>query len=156
MFSTMGSRPMTRRGSFNSATACIAPSTAAAPPMSPFMASMPPGSFRLMPPVSKVTPLPMKTRGWELEIRDWGLFSRTTKRGGVALPCETASTPPMCCSAISFSVSTVQVRPVRVAMSCAWSASAVGVSTLGARLMRSRAKLTPCAMASPARAPAVT
>ena len=45
------------------ASACIRPTTQAAPAMSPFMSSMPAAGLIEMPPVSKQTPLPMKATG---------------------------------------------------------------------------------------------
>ena len=41
----------------------MSPTTQAAPAMSPFMSSMPAAPLIEMPPVSKVTPLPMKATG---------------------------------------------------------------------------------------------
>ena len=61
MFSTMGIMPTTRCLGLSRDTAMSVAATAAAPDISPFMASMPEDCFRLMPPVSKVTPLPTRT-----------------------------------------------------------------------------------------------
>ncbi len=60
MFSTVGMMPVTRSGSSSSDAARNAPRTAAAPDMSYFMRSMSSRGLRLIPPVSKVTPLPIK------------------------------------------------------------------------------------------------
>ncbi len=51
-----------------SASACMGPVTQAAPPMSPFMSSMPPAGLIEMPPVSKTTPLPTKQTGLAASI----------------------------------------------------------------------------------------
>ena len=40
----------------------MSPTTQAAPPMSPFMSSMPAAGLMEMPPVSNTTPLPMKAK----------------------------------------------------------------------------------------------
>ncbi len=63
MFSTSPQTPMTLTLALRAASACIAPATAPAPPMSHFMSSMPGGGLSVMPPVSKVTPLPTRTTG---------------------------------------------------------------------------------------------
>ena len=66
--------------------------TAAAPLMSNFISSMPGGSLSEMPPVSKVTPLPTSTTGGlsDFSERVPARCSSTMKRGGCALPCDTA------------------------------------------------------------------
>ncbi|MNI78866.1 hypothetical protein D3C73_1352810 [compost metagenome] len=53
-------------GSFSSSTARRVPNTLAAPHMSYFISSMPAPGLRLMPPVSKVMPLPTSTNGLSL------------------------------------------------------------------------------------------
>ena len=53
---------MIRTVGFSCAIARIAPSTAAPPPMSYFIFSMPSAGLMEMPPVSKVTPLPISPR----------------------------------------------------------------------------------------------
>ena len=63
MFSTSPMMPTTLALALRSATAFITPTTQAAPAMSPFMSSMPEDGLIEMPPVSKVTPLPMKATG---------------------------------------------------------------------------------------------
>jgi hypothetical protein len=62
MFSAQPMRPCTSTSGFVAATAAIRAITLAAPPMSPFISSMPGAGLMQMPPVSKVRPLPTKTR----------------------------------------------------------------------------------------------
>ena len=63
MFSTRPMAPTTLTFAFRAASACISPTTQAAPPMSPFMSSMLAAGLMEMPPVSKQTPLPIKATG---------------------------------------------------------------------------------------------
>ena len=63
MFSAQATTATMFRGKSNCVTACITPMTVAAPPMSYFISSMPAPGFRLIPPVSKVMPLPTKAIG---------------------------------------------------------------------------------------------
>ena len=60
MFSTRPIAPIALTLALRAASACISPTTQAAPAMSPFMSSMPAAGLIEMPPVSKHTPLPMK------------------------------------------------------------------------------------------------
>ena len=62
MFSTEGTMPVTGIVGFNCAMARMAPSTAAAPHMSYFIFSMSWAGLMEMPPLSKVTPLPISAR----------------------------------------------------------------------------------------------
>ena len=55
--------PTTSAFALRPASAAISPITVPAPAMSHFMSSMPPAGLMEMPPVSKVTPLPMKASG---------------------------------------------------------------------------------------------
>ena len=66
-------------------------STAAAPAMSPFISHMRSPGFRLMPPESKVMPLPTRQRVSVLGLR--GTWRRMTMRGGCALPAPTRRSP---------------------------------------------------------------
>ncbi len=63
MFSTRPMAPTALTFALRAASACIRPTTQAAPPMSPFMSSMLAAALIEMPPVSKQTPLPMKATG---------------------------------------------------------------------------------------------
>ena len=63
MFSTRPIAPTALTLALRAASACIRPTTQAAPAMSPFMSSMPAAGLIEMPPVSKHTPLPMKATG---------------------------------------------------------------------------------------------
>ena len=63
MFSTIPMAPTALTLALRAASACISPTTQAAPAMSPFMSSMPAAGLIEMPPVSKHTPLPMKATG---------------------------------------------------------------------------------------------
>ncbi len=63
MFSTRPIAPTALTFALRAASACISPTTQAAPAMSPFMSSMPAAGLIEMPPVSKHTPLPMNATG---------------------------------------------------------------------------------------------
>ncbi len=63
MFSTSAQTATTFALALRPAISFMAPVTAPAPPMSHFMSSMPPAGFSEMPPVSKVTPLPISSHG---------------------------------------------------------------------------------------------
>ncbi|MNE74324.1 hypothetical protein D3C80_1703980 [compost metagenome] len=71
MFSAQASRPTRLIGSCISSTARKVPSTLAAPHMSYFISSMPAPGLRLMPPVSKVMPLPTSTNGLSAFLPPW-------------------------------------------------------------------------------------
>src|SRR6187431_2170899 len=63
MFSTSPMAPIAFTLALRAASACISPTTQAAPAMSPFMSSMLAAGLIEIPPVSKHTPLPMKASG---------------------------------------------------------------------------------------------
>ena len=63
MFSTRPMAPTALTFALRPASACISPTTQAAPPMSPFISSMLAAPLMEMPPVSKQTPLPTKATG---------------------------------------------------------------------------------------------
>ena len=71
--------------------ACMAPSTAAAPPMSDFIASMDFAGLRDRPPESNVIPLPASTSVFAAPA---GACSSRTSRGGCTEPCPTPRIPP--------------------------------------------------------------
>ncbi len=126
------------------ASAAISPATTPAPAMSHFMSSMPPAGLMLMPPVSKVTPLPMKAIGFDPSLAP---FQRMiTARGSLSLPCATPSRAPKPSFAISLGPSTSTVRPNRVSASQRRAIS-TGFSTLGGSAIRSRLTVTPSASA---------
>ena len=82
---------------------------AAAPPMSPFMSSMPAAGLIEMPPVSKTTPLPMKASG--LARFDLApCHCMTATRAGRTLPCATDSSVFILSS---FSASTSRISTSR-------------------------------------------
>ena len=79
--------------------------------MSNFMSSMPPAGLMEMPPVSKVTPLPMKAIGLVVALAflplpppppDAPSHCITTMRGSLSLPCATPSSAPKPSFRISF------------------------------------------------------
>ena len=72
--------PTTLTFALRAASACISPVTAAAPPMSPFMSSMPAAGLIELPPVSNTTPLPTKATGLSLALPPFHCM--TTRRGG--------------------------------------------------------------------------
>ena len=68
MFSTRPRMPTALTLALRAASAYIAPATAAEPAMSVIISSMPSAGLRLMPPVSKQTPLPTKAIGGALGV----------------------------------------------------------------------------------------
>ena len=93
MFSTRPIAPIALTLALRPASACISPTTQAAPAMSPFMSSMLAAGLIEMPPVSKHTPLPMKASGgvpflppFQRMIDDAALLRE---------PCPTPSSAPM-------------------------------------------------------------
>ena len=83
--------------------------------MSNFMSSMFCAGLIEMPPVSKVTPLPMSTTGDVAPPR----YSNTMKRGSSALPCATASSAPIFSRTMAALSSTVTDMPCRLPRSSA-------------------------------------
>ena len=93
MFSTRPIAPIALTFALRPASACISPTTQAAPAMSPFMSSMLAAGLIEMPPVSKHTPLPMKASGAAPFLPP---FQRMiTTRLSCAEPCPTPSSAPM-------------------------------------------------------------
>ena len=110
MFSTRPRMPTALTLALRAASAYIAPTTAAAPPMSVIISSMPSAGLRLMPPVSKQTPLPTKAIGaafGSLAPFHWITASWLSR----TLPWPTPSSAPMPSFFISFSPSTSTSRP---------------------------------------------
>ena len=62
MFSASGAQASTATGIFSAAIANTAATTAAAPDISDFIASIPCAGFKAKPPVSKVIPLPTNAK----------------------------------------------------------------------------------------------
>ena len=145
MFSTKPMMPTALTLALRAASACIRPVTAAAPPMSPFMSSMPAAGLIEMPPESKTTPLPTKATGLSFGLPPFHCM--TTRRGGLTEPCATPSSAPMPSFFISFSVRTSTLTP-SASSSLALAANSTGPSTLAGSLTRSRASTTPSATAS--------
>ena len=126
------------------ARAIMVPVTAAAPPMSHFMSSMPSAGLIEMPPVSKQTPLPTKARGWapasppfHFMIASW--LSRR-------LPWPTPNRVRMPSFSISASPRISTSRP-RLSSAFTRLANSAGYRTLAGSDTRSRAKITPSATA---------
>ena len=143
MFSTSPTRPTASTFALRPASAAISPTTAPAPAMSHFMSSMPPAGLMLMPPVSKVTPLPMKASG--LAPAPSCRPAAPTRRATASPPCaarwrcpaprRAARRSPA--SSISFGPSTSTFRPSVVSF-LQRSANSAGFSTLAGSLTRSR------------------
>lgn len=89
IFSAMASTPTTLALAFLPAMARMAPSTAAAPPMSPFISSICSAGLIERPPLSKVSPLPTSTSG--LSSAALPCQRNTAKMGARVLPCPTAA-----------------------------------------------------------------
>ena len=107
MFSTRPMTPTTLALALREASACMRPTTQAAPAMSPFMSSMPPPGLIEMPPESKHTPLPMNDDR-RLVVAARPFQRMTTTRLSRAEPWPTASSArmPSFSSAASSSTST--------------------------------------------------
>ncbi len=153
MFSVQGMMPTTRRGTSERPSASNSPRMAAAPAMSPFISCILAAGFRLMPPVSKVMPLPTNTSGFWSSV-PLGACSMTTSRGSSSAPRNTEAKAPMPISTSSTRPSERARMPYFFAMASACPARWPGVTKLGGPLTRSRARATPAAAASPLRAAA--
>ena len=109
MFSTRPMAPTALTFALRAASACIRPTTQAAPAMSPFMSSMPAAALIEMPPVSKQTPLPMKATGCSPRLPP---FQRMiTMRPGRVEPCATPSSAPMPSLVMALTSSTSTSTP---------------------------------------------
>ena len=89
MFSTRPTTPTALTRAWRAASASMVPITAPAPAMSHFMSSMPAAGLIEMPPVSKVTPLPMKASGASFALPPF--HSITTMRASWEDPWATPS-----------------------------------------------------------------
>ena len=144
MFSAQASQPTTVTSSPSAATACTAPTTAAAPPMSDFIHSMDFGGLSERPPESKVMPLPTR---WTVVFALRVVCSRRTSRGGRDEPSPTPRMPPYPPASSAASSSTSTFTPCGSTAARAASASAAGGRWPGGRFTRSRAVRTPAARA---------
>ena len=89
IFSTSPTIPTTLALALRKASVRITPATVPAPPMSMVISSMPPAGLRLIPPVSKTTPLPTNASG--AASLSPPFHCMTTTFEGLADPCPTAS-----------------------------------------------------------------
>ena len=97
IFSVRGVTVTTLIGRPSWAIARVLATTAAAPPMSARMRSMPALGFKLVPPVSNVIPLPTRARGAALASgAPWYWIS--TNLHGCSEPCATERNKFMFCS----------------------------------------------------------
>ena len=147
MFSTRPRMPMALTFALRRASTCISPVTAAAPPISPFMSSMPAPGLIEMPPLSKTTPLPMKATGLSRPAAA-PFHCITASRGGLAEPCDTPRSAPMPSSPAFPAHREFRPRRRTASSALAFSANSTGPSTFGGSLTRSRARTTPSATAS--------
>ncbi len=139
-FSTAGIRPTTLSGRPRVATAVMAPRTAAPPPMSIFISSIPSEGFSEMPPASKTTPLPIRTTGAASFLAP--RYSMTISRGSRTLPWATPSIAPIPSSSNSSRSRMRQSKPHSSASSRAFPAKNSGDLTLPGSLTMSRATPT--------------
>ena len=146
MLSVIGRKPSTRTFAPSAAMARNAPSTAAAPPMSPFMPTMASAGFSDRPPESNVMPLPTSAT---VPSALAGAYSRRRKRAGCSEPRFTPSRPPRFCLRISFSSHTVTSKPDWSPTAAACLASLAGVSDPPGSFSRSHAQHTASATTSP-------
>ena len=106
MFSVQTASATTRVFTPSAAQAAVALSTAAAPPMSVFIVSMPCAVLSDRPPESNVMPLPTKN---SVFFAPGGLYSRRIRRGGWSEPSDTPRNAPRRSFSIFFSSQTVAV-----------------------------------------------
>ena len=152
MFSQAATMPTTLTGARIEASASSVPKTLAAPPMSNFISSMAAPGFRLMPPVSKVMPLPTRATGATPERPPW--YSMTMNLSGSSEPRATDRNEPIFSLRTSVSPRIFTRKPLwRRARSLAVFAKCVGVQTLPGRLARLRVSATPAPMAAPSSRP---
>ena len=107
MFSQPAKTPITLIDKLSSASACIAPKTPAAPPISYFISSMPKPGFNEIPPLSNVRPLPTNTNG--LESSPAPSYFMMLINDSLTEPRPTARYEPIPSSSISFSPTIVVV-----------------------------------------------
>ena len=149
MFSTRPTRPTASTLALRPASAAISPTTAPAPAMSHFMSSIPPAGLMEMPPVSKVTPLPMNATGLPAAFFPFPpapFHCITTSRASLEEPWATPSSAPMPSFFISFGPSTSTSMP-SFSSSLQRSAISSGWRMFGGSETRSRARKTPSATA---------
>ena len=108
---------------------------------------MPAAGLMLMPPVSKVTPLPMNTTGFSSARPSGAPFHCiTTMRGGCALPIDTPSSEPKPSASSSDWPNVSIFNPSSVSFSIR-VANSGGLRMLAGSLTRSRVMNTPRAIA---------
>ncbi len=131
MFSTRPMAPTTLALALRLASACIRPTTQAAPAMSPFMSSMPAAGLSEMPPESKQTPLPMKATGCASFAPP---FQRiTTTRLGRIEPWPTPSSAPMPSRSIA-GTSRISTSTPSFSSPLAFSAKDFGIKLVGRQI----------------------
>ena len=133
---------MTRCGTPSRAAASTVASTTPAPLMSVFIVTMPSRGLMLMPPLSKVMPLPTSTTCERCSPRRprGGVQATRTSAGGVADPPPTASRPPNPPAARAAASSTSTSTPgTSRASSTAVAATHIGFFTDDGVVARSRA-----------------
>ncbi len=125
MFSVHGAIATTFTRGLSLAIAPMAAITDAAPVMSAFIASMFAAGLMLIPPVSKVMPLPTSARSKPSPPRP--VYESRTSFGGCALPFATERSEPMPFRSISARSRISEARPVSLAIAAARKARSVGV-----------------------------
>src|SRR6266508_6232239 len=139
-FSDDGIAAITFTRGFSSAMARRAARTAAAPPMSAFIHSMPLASLIESPPESNVMPLPVSAMGGSAFLPPAYVISMS--RGGFSLPCPTPRTPPNPPFSRSDLLQIFTSRPVSLAILVASLARKSGVASPAGVFTRSRAQAT--------------
>ncbi len=138
MFSTMGVNAITLALTPRSFNADIAPITAAAPPMSVFIVSMPEPVLSESPPESKTTPLPTRAT---VPRAPTGEYVILTSRGGLSEPCPTPTTPPSFARLSAAPSSTSTFTPLPRNNACADFAKSAGDCWAAGVLTASRAQI---------------
>ena len=144
MFSVSATMPITLIGSCCLAIAVIAPTTAAAPPISYFI-SVSIESLILMPPLSKQTPLPTNATGLSSFLPPCHCMQAS--RDGCALPWPTESRAYMR-SFLNRVSSMMSTTNPSASSACMRLQNSLGVSMLAGSCMRSFAIFSPASMLS--------
>ena len=153
IFSAEATTPKTFIGRFNFLIAIIAPITAAAPAISPFIAPIFNGGFKEIPPVSKVIPFPQS----EIFCVELGLprCSITINLGSSWLPADTPNIPPIPNCWICDLSRIVQSNPIELENPLVLSASSLGGKILPGSFPKSLAIIVESAKISPSLIPSM-
>src|SRR6266404_4637799 len=132
MFSTRPTRPTALTRARRAARRRISPMTTPAPAMSHFMSHMPPAGLIEMPPVSKVTPLPIKASGATSAATP--RYCMTTTRGVAADVAPLAFIG----KGVTFDTGGISIKPAGGMADMKWDMAGAGVVIGLMRLLAAR------------------